>query len=134
VNTDRMIHAAQQGVNDLQEIYTSFLSPQTLLDLTNFVHRNGQGFHIPDQLWVRVIYEAATAYRYHLLDREHLLQSMVPLYLGRTASFVLEVTDSTAPQVEERIEQLCQTFEAEKPYLTQQWDTAGKEKLHAQPV
>jgi hypothetical protein len=36
--------------------------------------------------------------------------------------------------VEERIEQLCQVFEAEKSYLTQQWDAAGKEKVHAQPV
>jgi glucosylglycerate synthase len=134
VNTDRMIHAAQQGVTDLREIYGSFLSAQTLVDLTNFVHRNGQGFHIPDQLWVRMIYEAATAYRYRLLDREHLLQSLVPLYLGRTASFVLEVTESNATQVEERIEQLGQVFEAEKPYLAQQWDAAGKEKLHAQPV
>ena len=134
VNTDRMIHAAQQGVNDLREIYSSFLSPQTLVDLTNFVHRNGQGFHIPDQLWVRMIYEAAVAYRHRLLDRDHLLQSLVPLYLGRTASFVLEVTESTAPQVEERIETLCQVFEAEKPYLAQQWDAAGKENLHAQPV
>ena len=134
VNTDRMILAAQQGVNDLQEIYRSFLSTQTLQDLSQFVHRNGQGFHIPDQLWVRMIYEAATAFRFRLLDREHLLQSLVPLYLGRTASFVLEVTDSSAAEVEERIEQLCHVFETEKPYLTQQWDTAGKEKLHAQPV
>jgi glycosyltransferase involved in cell wall biosynthesis len=134
VNTDRMIHAAQQGVADLREIYSLFLSPQTLVDLTSFVHRNGQGFHMPDQLWVRMIYEAATAYRYRLIDRDHLLQSLVPLYLGRTASFVLEVKDSNAAQVEERIEQLGQVFEAEKPYLAQQWDAAGKEKLHAQPV
>lgn len=134
VNTDRMINALQQGVTDLREIYTSFLSRQTLLDLTNFAHRNGQGFHIPDQLWVRMIYEAATAYRYRTLDREHLLQSLVPLYLGRTASFVLEVTDSTATQVEERIEGLCQVFESEKPYLAQLWEVAGKEKAHAQPV
>lgn len=134
VNTDRMIHAAQQGITDLREIYSSFLSPQVLVDLTNFVHRNGQRFNIPDQLWVRMIYDAATAYRYRLLDRDHLLQSLVPLYLGRTASFVLEVTESNATQVEERIEQLGQVFEAEKPYLTQHWDTAGKEKSHAQPV
>jgi len=134
VNTDRMIHAAQQGVADLREIYSSFLSAQTLVDLTNYVHRNGQGFHIPDELWVRMIYEAATAYRYRLIDREHLLQSLVPLYLGRTASFVLEVTESNASQVEERIERLGQVFEAEKPYLAQKWDSVGKEKLHAQPV
>jgi len=56
------------------------------------------------------------------------------LYLGRTASFVLEVTDSNATQVEERIEQLGQVFEAEKPYLTQRWDAVRKENLHAQSV
>jgi hypothetical protein len=134
VNTDRMIHAAQQGVKDLREIYALFLSPQVLVDLTSFVHRNGQGFHIPDQLWVRMIYEAATAFRYQIIDRDHLLQSLVPLYLGRTASFVLEMSDSNATQVEQRIEQLGHVFEAEKPYLIQQWDAAGKEKLHAQPV
>jgi glycosyltransferase involved in cell wall biosynthesis len=134
VNTDRMIHAAQQGVSDLREIYSSFLSAQTLVDLNNYVHRNGKGFHIPDQLWVRMIYQAAIAYHYRVLDREHLLQSLVPLYLGRTASFVLEVTDSTATEVEERIEGLCQVFENEKPYLTEYWDAAGKEKVHAQSV
>lgn len=134
VNTDRMIHALQQGVTDLGEIYSSFLSQQTLVDLHQYVHRNGQGFHIPDQLWVRLIYEAATAYHHHLLDREHLLQSLVPLYLGRTASFVLEVSESSAAQVEERIEKLCLVFEAEKPYLAQLWDVHGKEKANAQPV
>lgn len=133
VNTDRMIHAAQQGVKDLREIYASFLSPSTMVDLTSYVHRNGQGFHIPDQLWVHMIYEAAAAYHHRVLDRDHLLQSLVPLYLGRTASFVLEVTESTAPQVEERIDQLCRVFESEKSYLAQHWDAAGKEKFHAQP-
>jgi glucosylglycerate synthase len=134
VNTDRMIHAAQQGVADLREIYSLFLSPQTLIDLTSYVHRNGQGFHIPDKLWVRMIYEAATAFRYRTIDRDHLLQSLVPLYLGRTASFVLEVTDSNATQVEERIEQLGQVFEAEKSYLAERWDAVRKENLHAQHV
>ncbi len=129
-----MIHAAQQGVKDLREIYSLFLSPQTLVDLTTYVHRNGQGFHIPDQLWVRMIYEAATAYRYRIIDRDHLLQSLVPLYLGRTASFVIEMTESNAAQVEERIEQLGKVFDAEKPYLAHQWDVTGKERLHAQPV
>ena len=134
VNTDRMIHAAQQGVNDLREIYSSFLSSEILADLTKFVHRNGLGFNIPDQLWVRMIYEAANAYHHRLLNRDHLLQSLIPLYLGRTASFVLEVTESTAAQVETRIEQLCHVFEVEKPYLAQRWDTVGREKPHAQPV
>jgi hypothetical protein len=44
------------------------------------------------------------------------------------------MTESNAAQVEERIEQLGKVFDAEKPYLAHQWDVAGKERLHAQPV
>jgi hypothetical protein len=92
-----MIHAASNRVatcGNLQSV--PFRRVQT--DLTSYVHRNGQGFHIPDKLWVRMIYEAATAFRYRAIDRDHLLQSLVLLYLGRTASFVLEVTDTTRPR------------------------------------
>jgi glucosylglycerate synthase len=86
-------------------------------------------------LWVRLVYEFASAYHQEKLDRSHLLQSLVPLYLGRTASFILEVRESGAREVEERIEQLCQTFESEKPYLQKHWESpAGKEQTHVQSV
>jgi hypothetical protein len=78
---------------------------------------------------VRLIYEYALAHRQKKLDRDHLMQSLVPLYLGRTASFVLEMRESNALEVEERIEQLCTAFEAEKPYLLARWGlSAEKEK------
>lgn len=90
---------------------------------------------MPDELWVHVIYEFASAFHRRALDRDHLMQSLVPLYLGRTASFVLEVRESSALEVEERIEQLCGVFEAEKPYLLQHWSTrTGKETSHAGTV
>jgi hypothetical protein len=57
----------------------------------------------------------------------------VPLYLGRTASFILEVRESNAVEVEERIEQLCRVFEEARPYLTSLWGVeSGKEKIHAE--
>ncbi len=42
------------------------------------------------ELWVRVVYDFAVAYHGPAMDREHLLRSLTPLYLGRTASFVIE--------------------------------------------
>jgi len=132
VNVERMIQAYCQGVSDLQEIYQGFLAPETLAALQAVTAQPHDGFHIANVLWVHVIYEFAAAWRNRALDREHLLQSLVPLYLGRTASFVIEVRESSAVEVEEHIEQLCNVFEAEKPYLTQRWDAAaGKEKTHA---
>jgi hypothetical protein len=55
------------------------------------------------------------------MDREHLLKSMTPLYLGRTASFVLETQQSTAADVENRLELLCLEYENLKPYLLEKW-------------
>ncbi len=132
VNLERMIQAYCQGVSDLREIYHSFLSPETAVALGACAQQRHDDFHIPDGLWVRLIYEFAAAWEARTIDREHLLQSLVPLYLGRTASFVLEVRESSAVEVEQRLEQLCSVFEAEKAYLLQLWDaSAGKEKTHA---
>lgn len=132
VNVGRMIKAYVQAVNDLREIYLGFLAPETLDALAACARETGDAFRVPDRLWVHTVAEFAAAYHIRSIDREHLLQSLVPLYLGRTASFVHEVRESNALEVEERIEQLCQVFEAEKSYLIERWSiNPGKEKADA---
>ncbi len=132
VNVERMIQAYEQGVTDLREIYQAILEPATLEAAAACARQPHDLFQIPDVLWVHMIYEFAAAWERRAIDREHMLQSLVPLYLGRTASFVLEVRESSAAEVEERIEQLCLVFEREKPYLTDRWSSkAGKEQAHA---
>ena len=128
VNVERMTNAYQQGLRDLAEIYQSLLSPETWEGLLGAGQRTGEDFRIPDRLWVRLIYEFAAAYHQRALDRDHLLQSLIPLYLGRTASFVLEVRDADGVQVEERIEGLAREFEKEKPYLVERWSAAPKRR------
>jgi hypothetical protein len=135
VNVVRMIRAYAQGVHDLAEIYASFLSPATREELAACAQLAGDDFRIPDTLWVHVIYEFAVAHLRRSINRDHLMQSLVPLYLGRTASFVNDVRESNAVEVEERIEKLCAAFESEKPYLAERWEAAaGKEQVHAKPV
>jgi hypothetical protein len=53
------------------------------------------------------------------------------LYLGRTASFVLETQGLTSLEAEERIEALCSSFEKQKPYLIQRWMEGGTQDLQA---
>lgn len=133
VNVERMIHAYHQGVTDLREIYESVLAPETLASLTAAAQQKCEQFRIADPLWVGLIYEFASAYHHRKINREHLMQSLVPLYLGRTASFILDVRESSAAEVEERIEQLCCVFEDHRQYLTALWGAeAGKEKSHAE--
>jgi glycosyltransferase involved in cell wall biosynthesis len=128
VDVERMKRAYQQGLRDLDGIYRSFLSPSTVEGLLKAAERSGDDFRVDDPLWVRVVYEVAAAYHTKSLDRDHLLQSLIPLYLGRTGSFVLEVREADASAVEEKIEALAREFEAEKPYLLEIWDAPSKRR------
>jgi hypothetical protein len=92
---------------------------QQLYDL-NSAHAAGS--HIPDDLWVHVIYDVATAYHQQIPAREHLLKSLTPLYRGRTASFVLAAQRFTCAEVEDAVEHLYGTFAKHKPYLLERWN------------
>ena len=78
-------------------------------------------FGFPDELWVKIIYDFALAYHSKAMVREHILKSLTPLYLGKTASFVNDTMESTASEVEEKIENLCLEFERQKGYLLKNW-------------
>ena len=132
VNVERMIRAFGQGIRDLREIYENILTPPTMQALAAAAQNPPETFRVTDLEWVHLVYEFAAAYHQKKMDRGHLLQALVPLYLGRTASFVIEVFDSGAAQVEARIEKLCEVFEFERPYLAALWDSGtGKEEVHA---
>ncbi|MEK7268921.1 MAG: glycosyl transferase family 2, partial [Nitrospirota bacterium] len=80
-----------------------------------------EAFRIPDDHWARLVYDAAASYHRRVMPREHLLKALTPLYLGRTATFVLETQGLTSAEAEGRIESLCRAFEERKAYLVERW-------------
>jgi glycosyltransferase involved in cell wall biosynthesis len=121
VNVERMIGNFRLGVKDLMEIWRKLLFPETALWLESIAQLSDEAFSFPQDLWVRIIYDFAIAYHKGSVHRDHLLKSMIPLYLGRVASFIKENQKSSAEEVEEEIESLCQVFEEMKPYLVEHW-------------
>jgi len=103
------------------EIWRKVLVSETVLWLESIAKLSNEGFSFPQDLWVRMIYDFSVAYHRGSIHREHLLKSMIPLYLGRVASFVRENQESSAQEVEEKIESLCKVFEEMKPYLIERW-------------
>jgi hypothetical protein len=116
-----MIGNFRLGVRNLVEIWRKALGPETALGLESIGRISNQAFSFPEDLWVRAIYDFAIAYHKGSVHREHLLKSMIPLYLGRVAAFVKENWESSAAEVEEKIESLCKVFEEMKPYLIEGW-------------
>jgi glucosylglycerate synthase len=126
VNTSRMLGVFHRATRELREVWALALQPETLKELgkasADLDGDSRDGFHLDDELWVRVVMDFAVAWRERPTERSHLLRSLTSLYLARVASFVLETRDLLSDQVEERIERLCATFERLKPYLKANWD------------
>ena len=92
-------------------------------------------FHFPDDVWARVIYDMVIAARDPQPSLETLVASLVPIYFGRVASFVIENRTVTTDQAEERVERQAREFELLKPYLVKRWNEAeaGVGPLMARP-
>jgi len=122
INLSGMIEKYRLGVKELSDVYGSFLSEEIMEYLSRLSERRVHDFYLEDQIWARIIYNYALAYHRRLMNTEHLIKSLTPLYLGKVASLVIELEKSSAEEVERRLENLCLTFEQEKEFLIRQWD------------
>jgi glycosyltransferase involved in cell wall biosynthesis len=121
VNVERMINIFRGGLRDLAPIWEKALAAETLAEVRALAAAEPEDFRFPATLWVRTVYDFAAAYHCRILHREHLLKSLTPLYLARTASFVLETPAAGAEEVEEILESLCGEYERRKDYLAERW-------------
>src|SRR3984893_18158286 len=121
LNRTRMFEMFQTGVRELEPILESILSPETLLGIQSIAALDPQAFHDGADLWVTVLYEFAASYHHSVINRDHLVQALVPLYRGKIYSFIAEYADASAVDLEEANEKLCLEFERQEPYLTEKW-------------
>lgn len=123
VNVDRkrLHHMFRSGVGDLQDVLKSILSPGTLTQLQHATTLDEDKFQFADELWVRTIYEFAASYHHEVINRDHILQALAPLYRGRAYAFLTQNSEASADRLEARTQELIQSFERSKPYLLELW-------------
>lgn len=121
VDVKPLIDSFLIGSENLQEIWRLVLPPVTLLELKKLTRLSPEAFRMPDELWVRIIYDFALAHRLRTISRGHLLGALTPLYLGWVASYVQQVTAASPMAAEQRLEQLARAYEEGKPYLLSRW-------------
>ncbi len=121
VNLSPMIDKFILGVKELSILYKDFLSPELLKYLSGMIAQPVDKFVFPDEIWVKILYDFAIACHNKIINTEHIIKSLTPLYLGKVASFVIEAKDADSAEVEQILESLCMTFQKEKPYLIERW-------------
>jgi hypothetical protein len=121
VHLDGMIEKYCLGVTELADLYESFLPEDVMSVLKETTEKARDDFSLSDRVWAKIIYSFALAYRKHTMNREHLLKSLTPLYLGKVASFIIDVWESSAEEVEKRLEDFCIAYSEEKPDFIEKW-------------
>ena len=121
VNTEKMLGIFREGCDSLPKHWRTILGGGDLEAVLALSATATDAFHFPAALWARVVYDYALAYHQRRLPPEHIIKSLTPLYLARTASFVNEVRDLDQDGSEQVIETLCREFEEQKAYLVANW-------------
>ncbi len=109
------------GVAELEPLFRSILSSTTLSELQSIAALDLDRFRYPDDMWAKTVFEFAASYHRSVINRDHIVQALVPLYRGRTLTFLLEHRNGSGEDIEKSVEAVCAEFERLKPYLLEVW-------------
>jgi hypothetical protein len=118
----RLGSAFRDDVRNLASVLQAILGADTLRQLNAIAEADVENLHYPDALWVRTVYEFMVAFHRGVMRREHVTQALIPLYLGRTGSFLIEHASRNQAEIEGALEALCVEFERGKPSLVEHWN------------
>ena len=121
-----MAERFRSGVRDLAPLLREILTPGILTRLQAAAAPGEEPPRIPDPLWATTVYEFAASAHRGVMNREHLTQALVPLYLGRTASFFSEIASADETAHMQRLAALQREYEGLRPYFVERWNDEGR--------
>jgi glycosyltransferase involved in cell wall biosynthesis len=122
VNRKRLREMFAHGVSELEPVFRSIVSPATLSELQRIAALDTNSFRYPADIWARTVFEFASSFHRSVINRDHIIQALGPLFRGRALSFLLENRDASEEEIERNVESLCGEFERLKPYLLEVWN------------
>lgn len=121
VNRKQLRDMFVAGVGQLEPVFRSILSASTLSELQRLAALDLSEFTYPADVWAKTVFEFAASYHKSVINRDHIIQALVPLYRGKTLSLLQENRDGSGEDTENGVESLCGEFERLKPYLLEVW-------------
>ena len=121
IDRKRMFQMFSSGADQLSSVLESIVSPKTMQAIRQIAKMDERDFRFPDNLWAKTVNEFASSYHHSVINRDHLLQALTPLYRGRVSSYILENARAGPEDVERKLESLRHEYQALKPYLIEKW-------------
>ncbi|MFO7767876.1 MAG: glycosyltransferase [bacterium] len=122
VSTDKLYESFQAGFQNFGDVWEEVLPLPEYAEVKKHADADADAFYYPSNLWARVLFNFAVAYKNEEIDRDELLDALIPFYHSRVLSFVNKTLDYGTRETEEYLENITGVFEREKYYLMKRWD------------
>jgi glycosyltransferase involved in cell wall biosynthesis len=122
VSTTKLFKSFKQGFTNYGELWEKIIPMPELLELRKIkAIKEVDQFYYPSNLWARILFSFAVAYKNNENDTDKIVESLIPFYHSRVLSFVNRTKGLETRESEEYLENINRIFEAEKYYLIERW-------------
>jgi len=126
VDTEALHKSFTTGFDRFGELWEKIIPSQEMSNFKEACRMDKDKFYYHSDLWARILFNFAIAYRNNEISRDAIIESMIPFYHSRILSFVNKTGDKGIKGCEEYFEQIVRVFEEEKEYLIRRWDEDHK--------
>jgi glycosyltransferase involved in cell wall biosynthesis len=127
VNTDALFSGFLEGFGKYGKIWEKIIPIPEFMEIKKLkAVTDKKMFYYHSDLWARILANFAVAYRDNQVNRDKLIESMIPFYHSRILSYVNKTEVSGVKEAEEYLENINRVFESEKYYLINRWDSTRK--------
>ncbi len=121
VNEDRLYEHFCGEVQELDTAWRAIMSAEVYAKFAEVIELDKDRFEFPPVLWAKILFDFGVSYHKGALEKDTILNALIPLYFGRTLSFVQSTRNMDTRQAEEYIEDQCRVFEETKGYFIERW-------------
>jgi hypothetical protein len=139
VSLTRLTWKFVEGYVRYEDLWRRVMTVETFSEVLGCISAAAEsriGFTLPADLWFRIVYEFLVAYNARSVDPSELVDSLIPLYFARTASYVQEVADDSNEEADRKVDAFVDVALQFKPYLVRRWrqESVPARRLADQPV
>lgn len=130
VNADALYNSFVSGFKQYLKMWSEIIPQPELMELKKIKKMDKSRFYYHSDLWARILFSFAIAYRNNKIPKEKIIKAMIPFYHSRILSFVNKTSHMGIKECEEYFESIVRVFESEKYYLLKRWDEDQRKMGH----
>lgn len=110
------------GFKRYAKIWQRIISQPQFVEIGTLKNPDTDNFYYHSDLWARILFDFAIAYRNNEIPRKEILDALQPFYHSRLLSFINKTSHMDLKECEEYFESITRIFESEKFFLIKRWD------------